>query len=127
MTEKIDDWLEAQRINGGSHGFECIGIARMQQVWDAAREDLRQQLAEIVEQNNELASRVPELRLDRDQLRQQVTLLRDAMEAAWQDGYAFCGAEGLSDAQKQFQSAFSATEPKQQEYRGPYVAKEQGK
>ena len=40
MAEKIDDWLEAQRINGGSHGFECIGIARMQQVWNAAQEDL---------------------------------------------------------------------------------------
>ena len=40
MAEKIDDWLEAQRINGGPHGFECIGIARMQQVWDAAQEDL---------------------------------------------------------------------------------------
>jgi len=45
--------------------------------------------------------------------RQQVTLLRDAMEAAWQDGYGFCGAEGLSDAQKQFQAALAATEPKE--------------
>jgi hypothetical protein len=62
---------------------------------------------EIESLRQQLTSRDAEVAL----LRQQVTLLRDAMEAAWQDGYAFCGAEGLSDAQKQFQSAFAATEP----------------
>jgi len=72
MSNTIEDWLEAQRIKGGSHGFECIGIARMQQVWDAARKDLEQQLAEIVEQNNELASRVSEIRLVRDELRREL-------------------------------------------------------
>ena len=46
MSNTIDSWLEAQRINNGSHGFECIGIARMQQVWEAAQKELRQQLAE---------------------------------------------------------------------------------
>jgi hypothetical protein len=45
MSNTIGAWLEAQRINGGSHGFECIGIARMQQVWDAAREEFKQQLS----------------------------------------------------------------------------------
>ncbi len=43
MNNTIDGWLEAQRIKGGSHGFECIGIARMQQVWEAAQKELRQQ------------------------------------------------------------------------------------
>ena len=53
MAEKIDDWLEAQRINGGPHGFECIGIARMQQVWEAAQKELRQQLADSQKQSIE--------------------------------------------------------------------------
>jgi predicted nucleic acid-binding Zn-ribbon protein len=48
-------------------------------------EKLEQQLAIIVEQNNTLASRVHELRHGRDELRQQVTLLQDALEGlvAW--------------------------------------------
>lgn len=51
-------------------------------------------------------------KIELEESRQQVTLLRDAMEAAWHDGYAFCGAEGLTDAQKQFKAVFAATEPK---------------
>ena len=43
----VDDWLDSQRINGGPHGFECIGIERMRQVWNAAREELEQQLAAL--------------------------------------------------------------------------------
>ena len=35
----IEKWLDEQRINGGAHGFECIGIERMSQVWDAAFND----------------------------------------------------------------------------------------
>ena len=41
----LDGWLEGQRIKGGSHGFECIGRARMQQVWDAARKHEQSQCA----------------------------------------------------------------------------------
>ena len=33
----LDAWLDAQRINGGPHGFEVIGRERMQQVWCAAQ------------------------------------------------------------------------------------------
>lgn len=32
----FDEWAETQRINGGPHGFECVGIERMRQVWAAA-------------------------------------------------------------------------------------------
>ena len=53
MSNMIDSWLEAQRINNGSHGFECIGIARMQQVWEAAQKELRQQLADSQKQSIE--------------------------------------------------------------------------
>jgi hypothetical protein len=75
--DQIDGWLESQRIKGGSHGFECIGIARMQQVWHAAQKELRQRLSEIVEQNNELAGRVVEIRQQRDQTRQQLAAKED--------------------------------------------------
>ena len=54
MSATINDWLEAQRIKGGPHGFECIGIIRMQQVWEAAREDLLQQLSTAQDENDEL-------------------------------------------------------------------------
>ena len=47
-----------------------------------------------------------------EELERQVKMLRIAMENAWEDGYCFCGAEGLSDAQKQFQRVFAVTEPK---------------
>jgi hypothetical protein len=105
MSNLINDWLEAQRINGGPHGFECIGIARMQQVWDAAQEDLIKQLAsqEIVKQgaidmlnsmNDDLRQQLASFKVitkcmgdhgqqrkkENDQLRQQVTLLRNAIE-----------------------------------------------
>ena len=50
MNNTIDGWLEAQRIKGGSHGFECIGIARMQQVWEAAQKELRQQVESLRQQ-----------------------------------------------------------------------------
>lgn len=33
----LDEWLDSQRINGGPHGFECVGRERMEQVWDAAQ------------------------------------------------------------------------------------------
>ena len=54
MSATINDWLEAQRIKGSPHGFECIGIIRMQQVWGAAREDLLQQLSTAQDENDEL-------------------------------------------------------------------------
>lgn len=34
-----DEWLEKRRINGGPHGFECVGRERMAQVWAAAQAD----------------------------------------------------------------------------------------
>jgi len=45
MAMKLDDWLESQRINGGPHGFECIGLERMKHVWDAARAHEQSQCA----------------------------------------------------------------------------------
>lgn len=35
MTD-LDHWLEAQRINGGPHGFECVGREALARLWDAA-------------------------------------------------------------------------------------------
>lgn len=35
MTD-LDLWLEAQRINGGPHGFECVGREALTRLWDAA-------------------------------------------------------------------------------------------
>ena len=32
----LREWLEAQRIHGGPHGLECVGVDRLQQLWDAA-------------------------------------------------------------------------------------------
>lgn len=83
--------------------------------------ELRQQLAESKEElsRTRLQNAIvygtshPEIyKTKEDELREQVKLLRDAVEAAWHDGYAFCGAEGLTDAQKQFKAAYAATEPK---------------
>lgn len=83
MSKTIDGWLEAQRIKGGSHGFECIGIARMQQVWGAAREDLLQQIV---------------------LLRAALDQLLDDMGA---DGHCVCEA-----AKQQAIEVFAATKPK---------------
>lgn len=32
----LQDWLESQRINGGPHGFECVGSEALLMVWQAA-------------------------------------------------------------------------------------------
>lgn len=32
----LDDWVEAQRINGGPHGFECVGREALARLWAAA-------------------------------------------------------------------------------------------
>lgn len=32
----LDQWLEAQRINGGPHGFECVGREALSRMWAAA-------------------------------------------------------------------------------------------
>ena len=42
----------------------------------------------------------------------QVTLLREAMQGAWKDGYCFVGPEGQTDEQKAFEQALTTTEPK---------------
>jgi hypothetical protein len=34
----LDAWLEAQRINGGPHGFECVGREALSRMWAAAAE-----------------------------------------------------------------------------------------
>ena len=39
----------------------------------------------------------------------QVTLLREAMQGAWKDGYCFVGLEGQTDEQKAFEQALAAT------------------
>ena len=102
MSATINYWLEVQRIKGGPHGFECIGIIRMQQVWEAAREDLLQQLSTAQDENDELRQQLaaskeelsrarlknaivygtshPEIyKTKEDELRQQVTLLREPL------------------------------------------------
>lgn len=54
----IDKWLDAQRINGGPHGFECIGIERMRHVWDCA---YRQGVIEFAAQSEKDCARIYEL------------------------------------------------------------------
>jgi hypothetical protein len=34
----LDQWLEAQRINGGPHGFEAVGREALSRMWAAASE-----------------------------------------------------------------------------------------
>ena len=29
VDRSVRAWLEAQRINGGSHGFECVGVEKL--------------------------------------------------------------------------------------------------
>ena len=60
-------------------------------MFENGQESLRQQLAER---------------------EKQVTLLRDAMQGAWKDGYCFVGPEGQTDEQKAFEQALTTTEPK---------------
>ena len=99
MAEKIDDWLEAQRINGGPHGFECIGIARMQQVWDAAQEgmreysdQLRQQLAaEIMRLEIALRIKTEEHKCCSEDLMK----LRESEQSGWKEAaiaWEVCGS-----------------------------------
>ena len=40
----------------------------------------------------------------------QVTLLREAMQGVWKDGYCFVGPEGQTDEQKAFEQALAATD-----------------
>ena len=94
--------------------------------WDQLRQQLAalrdHQVAYETETEQQLASRDAEiLELKNNvticvvrmgELRQQVTLLRDAMQGAWKDGYCFVGPEGQTDEQKAFEQALAATEPK---------------
>ena len=52
--------------------------------------------------------------LERDKLRAQGTLLREAMQGAWKDGYCFVGPECQTDEQKAFEQALAATAPKEE-------------
>lgn len=33
----LQEWLDKERIGGSSHGMECVGEAKLQQLWDAAQ------------------------------------------------------------------------------------------
>ena len=71
-------------------------------------EKLASRDAEILELKNNVTICVVRM----GELRQQVTLLRDAMQGAWKDGYCFVGPEGQTDEQKAFEQALTTTEPK---------------
>lgn len=54
----IGNWLEAQRINGGPHGFEGIGRERLQHLWQAAQEAERARIAPLLRKHNKMISRL---------------------------------------------------------------------
>lgn len=43
---KLTEWLDAQ---GYPHGMECVGVARLQQLWDQAQEVEREACAKVME------------------------------------------------------------------------------
>lgn len=114
MSKKLVERARNARTSfGESLHFGLVAeLADCVEKLEAKNDKLEQQLAEFKHGQDAYQQLFNDEKTENIRMRQQVTLLRDAMEAAWQDGYGFCGAEGLSDAQKQFQSVFAATEPK---------------
>lgn len=47
----LEEWLEAQRVNGGPHGLECVGAERLRQLWGAATAAEREACAACVPMN----------------------------------------------------------------------------
>lgn len=43
----LKDWLDKQ---GFPHGMECVGEARLQQLWDAAQREEREECAKVCEE-----------------------------------------------------------------------------
>lgn len=86
----FNEWLDGQRIDGGSHGFECIGHARMAQVWDAAQHDLRQKLAAANDEIKDINAALNDPRVDLimtaseaiTEMRSAAHTLRDLLKSA---------------------------------------------
>ena len=74
---------------------------------------LQTELASLRAENMELKNNVTICVVRMGELHKQVTLLREAMQGAWKDGYCFVGPEGQTDEQKAFEQALTATAPKE--------------
>lgn len=44
----VRSWLDAQRLGGPAHGFECVGVEALSRMWSAAKASERGRIASLL-------------------------------------------------------------------------------